>query len=66
MDAELVADDIQSVLSTWNEDTPQKVSDYFQKHNGVDTVCLPQMKRLIDYCANHPVDRKAAVKEFVK
>lgn len=62
---EEVAYEIKSMLSNYEDADRTFISNYYEENNGIETVCLPEMKKLFDFFRKHRVpDFKLLAKEY--
>lgn len=58
-----IAHNFDWLLANYPKDTKQQTFDWYESTSGVETVSLPQMKRLFDFFSLHPNADKKALKE---
>lgn len=61
-----VAEEIQQALSRWSVEGSVAASNYFEGHNSLENAVIGQFEKLIKFCSENPVDRKALINEFTK
>lgn len=61
-----VAIDIHNCLHGENTSTREEVAHFFKTHSGVESIILPEMKRLFDVMRNNKPDHNLLVKEYIK
>ena len=60
-----MAYEIEAMLQDFKSDDCKFIHKYFERNNGIEGVCIPEMKRLFDVFRNHKKpDYKALVKEY--
>jgi glycosyltransferase involved in cell wall biosynthesis len=65
MDFKMVAQKIHLVLNKRTEDMKTLVHKYFEAYNGIETVCLPEMKSVFDVIRKNPIPNKEALEEIL-
>jgi glycosyltransferase involved in cell wall biosynthesis len=65
LDSKMVAQKINLVLNKRTVDTKALVHRYFEAHNGIETVCLPEMKSVFDIIRRNPKPSRDALEEIL-
>lgn len=65
MDFKMVAQKINLVLNKHTADTKTLVHKYFEACNGIETVCLPEMKSIFDIIRENPQPNREALEEIL-
>ena len=65
MDFKMVAQKINVALNKWTVNTKALVHRYFEAHNGIETVCLPEMKSIFDIIRENPKPNREAQEEIL-
>jgi glycosyltransferase involved in cell wall biosynthesis len=65
MDFKSVAQKMNALFYKWTVDTKALVHRYFEAHNGIETVCLPEMKSVFDIIRRNPKPSRDALEEIL-
>ncbi len=65
LDFKMVAQKMNLALNKWTTNTKTLVHKYFEAQNGIETVCLPEMKSVFDVIRRNPQPSKEALQEIL-
>jgi hypothetical protein len=65
MDFKMAAQKMNLMFYKWTVDTKAEVHRYFEANNGIETVCLPEMKSIFDVIRKNPKPNREALEKVL-